>query len=118
MVSIHSEDENAFLKTFTRRFNYYCLGGSRKEFNDTFIWNDGSNFSFTKWCGREPDQFNEQNSSCMSVFTGDEPKWFDGDCYIERFQLCQKDVEIKIPQCLPSVDNCYQLRHYKSNARS
>ncbi|RWS24418.1 membrane-bound C-type lectin-like protein [Leptotrombidium deliense] len=93
MVSIHSAEENAFLKTFTLPSNYYWLGAYRKELNKrTFIWKDGSVFNFAKWWGHNPDNLHDEKASCVSAYTGDVPEWFDEPCSNARYQMCQKQI--------------------------
>ncbi|RWS18617.1 galactose-specific lectin nattectin-like protein, partial [Leptotrombidium deliense] len=95
MVSIHSKEENEFLKTIMRRKHYQWLGGYRKQINNNiFEWKDGSKFNFSNWNAGEPDQTSHAKAMCMTVYADDVPRWFDNFCDMTRYQLCQKNLSV------------------------
>ncbi|RWS22216.1 ladderlectin-like isoform X3, partial [Leptotrombidium deliense] len=82
MVSIHSDQENRFIKNITSMSNLYWLGGYRKQLGKSiFAWKDGTKFDYENWWNQqEPNQINDVNASCMSIFipSGEKaPDWHD-----------------------------------------
>ena len=76
LASIHSADENAFLKTFVSAYDYVWIGFNDLDNENSFQWTDRSAVDYTNWAAGQPDNLND--SDC--VFLLPDGTWDDGEC--------------------------------------
>ena len=76
LASVHSPDENSFLKTFVSAYDYVWIGLHDMENEGSFQWTDASPVNYTNWSAGQPDNLND--SDC--VFLLPDGSWDDGEC--------------------------------------
>ncbi|XP_036001840.1 lactose-binding lectin l-2-like [Fundulus heteroclitus] len=92
LVSIHSLDEENFVKRLIRNFdpaqapNWIGLSDAQKD--GTFFWSDGSKLSFTFWEEGEPNDF-EGPEPCVHTNSGPAKKWNDAPCTDKFAFVCK-----------------------------
>lgn len=72
----------------------FWVGGFRDTETNEFYWSDDSEFGFTSWFNREPNNWGG-NENCVSVghsVHGSTDNWNDSDCDKERPFLCERDA--------------------------
>ena len=76
LASIHSAEENSFIKTFVSAFDYVWIGLNDMSTEGTFQWTDASPTNYTNWAASQPG--NQNDSDC--VFMLRDGTWDDGEC--------------------------------------
>ncbi|XP_061621224.1 type-2 ice-structuring protein-like isoform X3 [Phyllopteryx taeniolatus] len=66
LASVHSDDENAFIRTLTQGTTW--LGGSNCQTTGAWLWMDGTQMLFRFWCPLKPD--NDLTQCCLQTNTG------------------------------------------------
>ncbi|XP_067449726.1 galactose-specific lectin nattectin-like [Thunnus thynnus] len=93
LASIHSADENSFLRNLVIRVTGHCLhtwiGGFDAVKEGTWMWTDGSRFDYRRWGTGEPNNVGVENCIEMN-FRGS--FWNDGRCSWTRPFVCAKDL--------------------------
>ncbi|RWS18299.1 galactose-specific lectin nattectin-like protein, partial [Leptotrombidium deliense] len=90
-ASIHSPEEEEFLKKITKPGNYYWIGAYRiGKGNKTFEWRDGTEYRYEHWASGQPDGLNSPNDLCVAVWVDPKFLWYDENCNLPKYQLCQK----------------------------
>ncbi|XP_069098483.1 lectin-like [Pleurodeles waltl] len=83
LASIHSEDENDFLKKITfKKTNSYPLiwvGGSDCYKDRSFVWTDGSSWDYQNWRHGEPNN-NGGREACLNFNFATAGLWNDEYC--------------------------------------
>lgn len=86
LVSIHSAQENEFVRTLTGGKDVF-VGLSDSDIEATFVWIDGSTVSYTNWGDGEPnDDFGM--SDCV-ILLGTTGKWNDTPCAMWYEYVCK-----------------------------
>ena len=76
LATIRSSDENAvLLNTATQSVDCW-IGFNDIQIEGTYVWDDGSNSTFTNWNSNEPN--NASNEDCVQTLTSG--KWNDLSC--------------------------------------
>ncbi|XP_038058694.1 echinoidin-like [Patiria miniata] len=95
LVSIHSEEEDEFIKDYVRITSglaatpSYWIGYSDIEREGQFQWSDASDVSYEGWKPGEPNSYkgrNEDGVECRSAF---DSKWNDDVCMREKRFVCK-----------------------------
>ena len=72
-----------------------CMDQSRSE--SKFVWRmdpdsqEEYRTNYTNWASGEPDEYDNDNDSCLCMYTGDY-KWNDYACDEEMCSVCEVDV--------------------------
>ncbi|RWS20505.1 macrophage mannose receptor 1-like protein, partial [Leptotrombidium deliense] len=98
LVSIHSENENEFVRNFIKRYrrNVWLNGKQHALKSSNIRWLDGSEFNYANWhaWSYQPDEIKEDHLNCV-VLT-DYGYWLDENCF-DPFNdykaLCVKNNE-------------------------
>lgn len=121
MVSIHSAQENEFLRrlVFIHQDSHKWVWLSRaRNYNKThgYLWSDGSVFDFTNWVGPEVDC-----SICCEISLMTSGHWFASNCNSWTFaQVCQKSLpvsDMSADASLQSLDGNFYLSQFGSAAK-
>ena len=88
LASIHSKEENDFVSGLDS--DVMWLGGTDLPTEGTWIWSDGSTFSFTSWNCGNPDNAGTLQEHCMTINQrcgGEYGWWNDLSCssFIRKF---------------------------------
>ncbi|MEQ2309297.1 hypothetical protein AMECASPLE_037139 [Ameca splendens] len=92
LVSIHSEEEENFVKLLIRNFdvaegvNWIGLSDAQKD--GTYFWSDGSNFTFSFWKDGEPNNSGGPEP-CVHTNWGTARKWNDKVCTDKYAFVCK-----------------------------
>ncbi|RWS24777.1 uncharacterized protein B4U80_13173 [Leptotrombidium deliense] len=93
LVSIHSQEQNDFIRQAMRGKTWYdriWLNGRQDAIkSDTFNWIDDEELNFTNWYHGEPNEFHEDYIKCIAMGEGN-GGWFDVNCSSEFTILCVK----------------------------
>ncbi|KFM78117.1 Macrophage mannose receptor 1, partial [Stegodyphus mimosarum] len=86
LVSIHSQEEVDVLHQFVRytQFSLHIGLYRHMQYDEEFVWADGSNFDFTFWDADEP---NSEDEKCVEMLTGT-MEWNDISCQQKRGFIC------------------------------
>ncbi|KAA8578956.1 hypothetical protein FQN60_006048 [Etheostoma spectabile] len=94
LASIHSEEEQVFLKDYIKReYGSYprtWIGGFDAVKEDTWMWTDGSKFNFKSWNRGEPNN-NAGGENCL-VMNWYEGQWNDWACTNQTSFACSKNL--------------------------
>ncbi|RWS22233.1 macrophage mannose receptor 1-like protein [Leptotrombidium deliense] len=125
-VSIHSAEEETFLRSIVGYGKYHWLGAQRVQIGrNEFVWTDGSKFDYEHWKSNQPNQLFQERSSCVSVFTDSTFLWFDDNCDLLRSQLCQKAatktdveyIEIVKSTMMPQIEKLLSRNFNETNTK-
>ena len=88
MTSIHSRDENNFVKSLVADISDDTwIGGSDAQHEGTWEWTDGSTWDYENWLSDQPDG-GSQNSLAMDT-TGSYGRWRDLSESESKYILCR-----------------------------
>ena len=91
LTSIHSREENDFVALLDS--DEMRIGGTDVKHEGTFVWTDGSSFTFTNWEGNNPNEGGNQD--CVTINHVKSGFWDDANCskqhndYLGKF-VCKK----------------------------
>ncbi|XP_036452853.1 C-type lectin lectoxin-Enh4-like, partial [Colossoma macropomum] len=113
LVTIESQEEmNALIAFLNGRANQSWIGLRQNTTvrNQSWIWSDGSNSSYTYWNTGEPN--NPVGDNCVQLFSP-EYKWNDADCKWPNPLICYK----KLPLILINQTKTWRqaLRYCREN---
>ena len=95
LASIHSAEENAFVMTLVRGYDYVWIGFNDITNENSFQWTDGSSVVYTNWAPGQPDNLND--SDC--VFMLPDGTWDDSKCETAGVALhARQGVCVQDPQ--------------------
>ncbi|KAK8734902.1 hypothetical protein OTU49_005721, partial [Cherax quadricarinatus] len=91
LVSIHSDEENAFFtEQLTHKSDATWLGLSYNQISDQWIWSDGQVNNYTNWNEGEPNSDTENCVECIDYPTDPaHGKWNNLDCTASRAFACE-----------------------------
>ncbi|XP_030003825.1 lactose-binding lectin l-2-like [Sphaeramia orbicularis] len=91
LVSIHSQEENAFVRTLIKSFDpaqgraWVGLTDAHKE--GSWMWSDGSSADFSVWHRGEPSN-NGGKEHCVHLNFGQDKSWNDVPCSQSYASVC------------------------------
>ncbi|RWR99248.1 perlucin 5-like protein, partial [Dinothrombium tinctorium] len=92
MLSIHSKDENDFIKSLIDSSTNYWLGAIQLSANVlSFAWSDGSDFNYSNWKPGQPNGNYGNAHDCVAI-TIDKLGWMDRTCFELHRQICQTSI--------------------------
>ena len=115
LISIHNNKEATLilehLNVKSERILWIGLNDIKEE--NVFVWSDGSQTSFTKWNGNEPNNFNNFEH-CVEV-SKDSGLWNDDSCYLQRGFICKMNLTNKCGDgsWLLFNDHCYLFKNMR-----
>ncbi|KAL3056912.1 hypothetical protein OYC64_007403 [Pagothenia borchgrevinki] len=74
--------------TATHRMKLAWVGGSELHTVNVWTWSDGTPFSYTDWCGGEPNQRGVQR--CIQINYSAEKCWDNMHCSLKLPSVCVK----------------------------
>lgn len=86
LASIHSAAENAALHNIKTSTDGVYIGCHDSTAEGTFIWTDGTAFSYTYWASGEPNNGGNEDY-CHFVTNSD--RWNDNEGYQQYASICQ-----------------------------
>ena len=87
LASVHSDQENNFIFQTSKKAVTW-LGGNDLEVEGSWIWSDGSSWSYSNWQSGQPDNARGGGQNCLNIGFNAE-KWDDEFC-TRRFQsICK-----------------------------
>ncbi|XP_060887892.1 ladderlectin-like isoform X5 [Labrus mixtus] len=96
LASVHSFDEYHFIQgIILRQTGMYpstWLGGSDAQQEGTWLWSDGSRFSYVNWYPGQPDN-QHHYQHCLVMNFADQKRWDDLQCYHQHPFVCSKTLE-------------------------
>ncbi|XP_043938398.1 lectin-like [Protopterus annectens] len=82
LASLHNEETTHFLIRLTgstsNKLVRSWIGGKDMEKEGTFVWTDGTHFSYENWAPSKPD--GKENENCLTINSGEAGQWNDADC--------------------------------------
>uniref|UniRef100_I3J0W6 C-type lectin domain-containing protein n=1 Tax=Oreochromis niloticus TaxID=8128 RepID=I3J0W6_ORENI len=91
LVSIHSEEEEEFVKSLIKNFDHAegwtWIGLSDIHKEGRWMWSDGCAVSFAYWHVGQPDN-GGKNQHCVHTNTTDTKKWTDCPCSAILSSVC------------------------------
>ncbi|XP_072222285.1 galactose-specific lectin nattectin-like [Leuresthes tenuis] len=94
LASVHSADENIFLSDLVKRVtghhHLFWVGGSDAIAERRWLWSDGSQFDYSYWAHRQPDNHGGIEH-CLEINFG-VPYWNDRRCTDGRYFICAKKL--------------------------
>ncbi|XP_065140968.2 galactose-specific lectin nattectin-like [Paramisgurnus dabryanus] len=92
LASVRNTMENKFLLSLivpadTRAW----IGGHDAEMEGQWLWSDGSQFDFTHWCPREPNN-KGGTEHCLEINYTTSHSWNDAPCSTKLSYICGKPL--------------------------
>ncbi|XP_028678929.1 lectin-like [Erpetoichthys calabaricus] len=91
LVSVHSDEENAFLTNFIKKKDggatLSWMGGTDCYKEGTWLWNDGTSWNYVKWNLGEPNNFLIEN--CVLINYMVPGGWNDMSCNNKNSFVCK-----------------------------
>ncbi|XP_016524711.1 galactose-specific lectin nattectin-like [Poecilia formosa] len=92
LVSIHSLEEENFVKSLIRNFDptesANCIGLSDAQKDGRYFWSDGSRFNFRFWNAREPNN-HQGPEPCVLTSVASTKRWNDTLCRLKYSFVCK-----------------------------
>ena len=85
LASIHSKEENDFVAKLASPVVGRAepwIGGNDITAEGSWAWSDGSNFSFTSWGEKQPDNTGN-NENCLTTNWWNAGQWNDLSCFLQ-----------------------------------
>ncbi|XP_044198434.1 ladderlectin-like [Thunnus albacares] len=93
LASVHNIDEYHIIQSMILRITHTYpvawLGGSDAEQQGTWLWSDGSPFSFSYWAPGMPDHYG--SAYCLMMNYGDYKRFDDDACYHRYPSVCARN---------------------------
>ena len=87
LVSIHSPEENEFVRSLTGGSDIF-IGLNDSKTEGTFVWSDGSTVTYANWELGEPDD-GYNMSDCVVLLGSSDGKWNDTPCIMWNEYVCK-----------------------------
>ncbi|XP_078118879.1 galactose-specific lectin nattectin-like isoform X2 [Sander vitreus] len=95
LASIHSDEENTFLKDFINQvsgtYKTSWIGGFDAVKEGMWMWADGSKFSYESFSAGQPDNFSG-GENCLLMNWGGANSWNDGGCSTPLSFVCSMNL--------------------------
>ncbi|XP_033485867.1 galactose-specific lectin nattectin-like [Epinephelus lanceolatus] len=93
LASVHSADENAFLRDYIQRMTgarvHTWIGGFDAVHEGRWQWSDGSAFDYKRWSIGEPNNLGTEH--CIEMNWGGN-YWNDSRCNYAKHFVCVRDA--------------------------
>ncbi|XP_039677497.1 galactose-specific lectin nattectin-like [Perca fluviatilis] len=95
LASVHNvheyhEIQRLIVKT-SYEYKMAWIGGSDAEEKGTWLWSDGSRFSYANWCRGQPDNY-RGSQQCIQMNFGEGKCWDDAKCSVRHPFVCSKTI--------------------------
>ena len=87
LASVHSDQENSIIFQTSKKAITW-IGGSDLAKEGSWIWRDGSSWSYSNWQSRQPDNGFGQGQNCLNIGLYAE-KWDDEFCDKTFQSICK-----------------------------
>ena len=87
LASVHSDQENNFI-FLTSEKAVTWIGGNDLAKEDSWIWSDGSSWSYSNWQKGQPDNARGGGQNCLNIGFNAE-KWDDEFCTRRFRSICK-----------------------------
>ncbi|XP_072023076.1 neurocan core protein-like [Amphiura filiformis] len=90
LVSIHSSEEQSFVKELITESALTWIGLNDRTTEDSFKWSDGTQNDYNYWNPGEPNNAHD-TEDCVAVLTNSASmKWNDVSCTLDKRFVCKK----------------------------
>ncbi|XP_041458281.1 macrophage mannose receptor 1-like isoform X1 [Lytechinus variegatus] len=97
LIKLESQDMNNWLVDQTAPYNQvFWIGLYDRIEDNTFVWTDGTEPSFTNWAPGNPNNYDGIGEDCVEMYTAG--TWNDEQCLALNAFACSKGFE-EIPKC-------------------
>ncbi|KAK9979049.1 hypothetical protein ABG768_012496 [Culter alburnus] len=92
LASVHHKPENEFLLSLLPSSSTRSWIGAHDGIIDgQWLWSDGSEYDFTNWCSKEPNN-SGGSENCLEINLSSNLCWNDKACSDKFTYICAKDL--------------------------
>ncbi|XP_073724595.1 galactose-specific lectin nattectin-like [Misgurnus anguillicaudatus] len=93
LASVRNTVQNNFLLSLIDSADTRVwIGAHDAEMDGQWLWSDGSQFDFTKWCSGQPDNYENKPENCLEINFSNDRCWNDAPCSTSISYICAKPL--------------------------
>ncbi|XP_065107450.1 ladderlectin-like [Paramisgurnus dabryanus] len=92
LASVRSAVQNDFLLSLVPTGRRAWIGGQDGEVDGQWLWTDGSQFDFTNWCPKEPNNYQGVPENCLEISWNGQRCWNDQPCTDSMGYICAQPL--------------------------